>query len=86
MCEIMDTLHHLWFIVPLYMLLFRGSMKLCCTHLTMASFYTGNLYWTDHGFNLIEISRLSGAYRSVVISEGLDQPRAIAVHPQKGYV
>ena len=46
---------------------------------------TGNLYWTDHGFNLIEISRLSGAYRSVVISEGLDQPRAIAVHPQKGY-
>lgn len=47
---------------------------------------TGNLYWTDHGFNLIEISRLSGAYRSVVISEGLDQPRAIAVHPQKGFV
>lgn len=47
-------------------------------------FYTGNLYWTDHGFNLIEISRLNGAYRSVVISEGLDQPRGIAVHPQKG--
>ncbi|KAI4806135.1 hypothetical protein KUCAC02_010715 [Chaenocephalus aceratus] len=46
----------------------------------------GNLYWTDHGFNLIEISRLNGAYRSVVISEGLDQPRAIAVHPQKGYL
>lgn len=46
--------------------------------------HTGNLYWTDHGFNLIEISRLNGAYRSVVISEGLDQPRAIAVHPQKG--
>ena len=46
--------------------------------------YAGNLYWTDHGFNLIEISRLNGAYRSVVISEGLDQPRGIAVHPQKG--
>lgn len=46
--------------------------------------HVGNLYWTDHGFNLIEISRLNGAYRSVVISEGLDQPRAIAVHPQKG--
>lgn len=46
--------------------------------------HIGNLYWTDHGFNLIEISRLNGAYRSVVISEGLDQPRAIAVHPQKG--
>lgn len=46
----------------------------------------GNLYWTDHGLNLIEIARLNGLYRSVVISEGLDQPRAIAVHPQRGYV
>lgn len=54
------------------------------TCMNIASFQTGNLYWTDHGFNLIEISRLNGAYRSVVISEGLDQPRAIAVHPQKG--
>jgi len=53
-------------------------------HLAIVFLYTGNLYWTDHGFNLIEISRLNGAYRSVVISEGLDQPRAIAVHPQKG--
>lgn len=53
--------------------------------LVVVFFCTGNLYWTDHGFNLIEISRLNGAYRSVVISEGLDQPRAIAVHPQKGY-
>lgn len=48
--------------------------------------YKGNLYWTDHGLNLIEIARLNGMYRSVVISEGLDQPRAIAVHPQRGYV
>lgn len=53
-------------------------------YLVIAFLHTGNLYWTDHGFNLIEISRLNGAYRSVVISEGLDQPRAIAVHPQKG--
>uniref|UniRef100_A0AAY5EZH7 EGF-like domain-containing protein n=1 Tax=Electrophorus electricus TaxID=8005 RepID=A0AAY5EZH7_ELEEL len=47
--------------------------------------HKGNLYWTDHGLNLIEIARLNGMYRSVVISEGLDQPRAIAVHPQRGY-
>ncbi|KAI2660780.1 Low-density lipoprotein receptor-related protein 1B [Labeo rohita] len=49
-------------------------------------FHAGNLYWTDHGLNLIEIARLNGLYRSVVISEGLDQPRAIAVHPQRGYL
>lgn len=48
-------------------------------------FVSGNLYWTDHGFNLIEVARLSGLFRAVVISEGLDQPKAIAVHPMKGY-
>lgn len=46
----------------------------------------GNIYWTDHGLNLIEVARLNGLYRAVVISDGLDQPRAIAVHPMKGYV
>ena len=46
----------------------------------------GNIYWTDHGLNLIEVARLSGLYRSVVIAEGLDQPKAIAVHPVKGCV
>lgn len=65
------------------------NTSLLCLHTWLLLFFsfflkTGNLYWTDHGFNLIEISRLNGAYRSVVISEGLDQPRAIAVHPQKG--
>ncbi|KAL0160485.1 hypothetical protein M9458_044210, partial [Cirrhinus mrigala] len=44
----------------------------------------GNIYWTDHGLNLIEVARLNGMYRAVVISDGLDQPRAIAVHPMKG--
>lgn len=46
----------------------------------------GNIYWTDHGLNLIEVARSNGMYRAVVISDGLDQPRAIAVHPVKGYV
>ncbi|NXD02557.1 LRP1B protein, partial [Certhia brachydactyla] len=46
----------------------------------------GNIYWTDHGFNLIEVSRLNGSFRYVVISQGLDQPRSIAVHPEKGYL
>lgn len=46
----------------------------------------GNIYWTDHGFNIIEVARLSGLYRAVVIAEGLDQPKAIAVHPVKGCV
>ncbi|KAI4902146.1 hypothetical protein NFI96_003418 [Prochilodus magdalenae] len=44
----------------------------------------GNLYWTDHGLDLIEVCRLNGAYRTAVVSDGLDQPHAIGVHPLKG--
>lgn len=46
----------------------------------------GNVYWTDHGSDLIEVSRLNTVYRAVIISEGLDQPRAIAVQPLEGCV
>lgn len=43
-----------------------------------------NLYWTDTGANTIEVSRLDGRYRKVLINNSLDEPRAIAVFPRKG--
>lgn len=48
------------------------------------SFFKGNIYWTDQGFDVIEVARLNGSFRYVVISQGLDKPRAITVHPVKG--
>ena len=43
-----------------------------------------NLYWTDTGMDRIEVSRLNGSSRKVLISEGLREPRAIVVDPGKG--
>ena len=43
-----------------------------------------NMYWTDADTNRIEVSRLDGRYRKVIITTELDQPRAIVLHPVKG--
>lgn len=46
-----------------------------------------NIYWADAktvGSPEIAVSKLSGEYRKTLITEGLQSPRAIAVHPVKG--
>ena len=43
-----------------------------------------NLYWTDTGTDRIEVARLNGTARKVLISEGLDEPRAICLDPERG--
>ena len=43
-----------------------------------------NLYWTDTGLDRIEVSRLDGTHRKILISDGLEEPRAIVLHPVKG--
>ncbi|XP_047119261.1 low-density lipoprotein receptor-related protein 1 [Schistocerca piceifrons] len=45
-----------------------------------------NLYWCDKGFDTIEVSRLDGRYRKVLINSGLQEPRAIALDPRNGYM
>ena len=43
-----------------------------------------NLYWTDRGTDRIEVSRLNGSSRKVLISDNLDEPRAIVLEPTRG--
>ena len=45
-----------------------------------------NLYWTDTGTDRIEVCRLDGTYRRVLINENLGEPRAIAVAPSLGWM
>lgn len=45
-----------------------------------------NLYWCDKGYKTIEVSRLDGRYRRMLINSGLQEPRAIAVDPFQRYI
>lgn len=42
------------------------------------------LYWIDAGTHKIEVSDMDGAKRLPLVTSGLDNPRAIAVHPFLG--
>ena len=45
---------------------------------------SNKLYWTDSEAGRIEVSDLDGSQRSVLIWEGLGQPRDIIVEPISG--
>ncbi|XP_067027218.1 low-density lipoprotein receptor-like isoform X2 [Acropora muricata] len=44
------------------------------------------LYWTDTGIDLIEVADFNGTNRLVLIKQGLEEPRAIVVHPSLGFM
>ncbi|KAF7229497.1 low-density lipoprotein receptor-related protein 6 [Nothobranchius furzeri] len=44
------------------------------------------LYWTDSETNRIEVAELDGSLRKVLFWQDLDQPRAIALDPQQGFM
>ena len=43
------------------------------------------MYWSDTGNDRIEVSRLNGSARKVLIDDNLDEPRALALDPAHGY-
>lgn len=45
-----------------------------------------NLYWCDKGKDTIEVSKLNGQFRKVLISKSLQEPRAISLDPIRGYM
>ena len=45
-----------------------------------------NIYWTDTGTDRIEVARLNGTSRKVLVSERLYEPRAIVLDPMAGWV
>jgi len=43
-----------------------------------------NIYWTDMRLDTIEAACIDGKNRSVILSRGLDAPRALALDPRDG--
>ncbi|XP_059055812.1 prolow-density lipoprotein receptor-related protein 1-like, partial [Achroia grisella] len=44
----------------------------------------GNVYWCDKGTDTLEVSRLDGRHRRVLLRGGLAEPRGLALHPHHG--
>ncbi|XP_062842266.1 low-density lipoprotein receptor-related protein 1 isoform X2 [Trichomycterus rosablanca] len=44
----------------------------------------GNLYWTDSGRDVIEVSQMNGQHRKTLVSGMIDEPHAIVVDPPRG--
>lgn len=45
-----------------------------------------NIFWTDSGKTTVEVANLDTKKRKVLVSDGLVNPRGIAVHPYRGWV
>lgn len=41
-----------------------------------------NLYWTDFALETIEVSKLDGSHRTVLISKNVSNPRGLALDPR----
>ncbi|XP_039746200.1 low-density lipoprotein receptor-related protein 1 [Pararge aegeria] len=49
-----------------------------------ADWLGGNLYWAQGGLRLLEVARLDGRHRRVLLAGGMGSPRALALDPAAG--
>ncbi|RWS16456.1 hypothetical protein B4U79_10678 [Dinothrombium tinctorium] len=45
-----------------------------------------NIYWIDSSYDVIEVSRLNGSHRYVVISGDMDKPESLVIDPIRGFL
>lgn len=46
----------------------------------------GNIYWLDPYYDIIEVARLNGTNRYVIVSGDMDKANGIVINPLKGYI
>lgn len=45
-----------------------------------------NIFWSDHELKVIEVARLDGSCRKVLINSSLSDPRSLIVYPKRGLI
>lgn len=45
-----------------------------------------NIFWTDTGLKVLEVAKLDGSFRKVILRDNLNDPRAMIVYPKYGYI
>ena len=43
-----------------------------------------NLYWTDYALETIEVLKIDGSHRTVLINTNVSNPRGLALDPRMG--
>lgn len=66
-----------------------NSVSIVSTNLTTpdglaVDWIADNIYWTDAGRKVLEVARIDGTSRKVLVHDYLDEPRALAIFPRKG--
>ncbi|XP_017755221.1 PREDICTED: nidogen-2 isoform X4 [Eufriesea mexicana] len=73
-------------------LTYNGSMaetflpKLSSPEGLTVDWVSRNIFWTDSGKTTVEVANLETKKRKVLVSDGLVNPRGIAVHPYRGKI
>ena len=44
-----------------------------------------NLYWTDYVLETIEVSKLDGSHRAVLVSQNVTNPRGLVLDPRERF-
>ncbi|KAF4523621.1 hypothetical protein B566_EDAN010130, partial [Ephemera danica] len=69
----------------------NGSSQRIITNLTTPNglavdWIANNVYWTDTSRKVLEVAKLDGSSRKMLIHDSVDEPRALALFPRKGFL
>lgn len=84
MLSIFFTYHHFADRLCLHLQIFDSGVTV--TESIAVDWVGRNLYWTDYILETVEVAKLDGSHRAVLISENVTNPRGLVLDPRNGLV